>query len=67
MIIIGICQSRKFPLEYEIKIERLKRRNWFISKGKYKIQQTCETCGISNGQTIPKLQIFGAELLFSEL
>ena len=32
LIILWSCQSRKFPLEYERKVEKLKRRNWFISK-----------------------------------
>ena len=29
LIIVWISQSGKFPLEYEIKVEKLKRRNWF--------------------------------------
>ena len=37
-----------------MKIEKIKRRNSFISKGKYENWQNCEWCEISNGQTIPK-------------
>ena len=67
LIILWSCQSRKFLLEYEIKVEKLKRRNWFISKSKFENWQNCEKCGISNGWTIPKLPIFGAKLWFSGL
>ena len=67
-IIVWICQSKKFPLEYEIKVEKLKRRNWFISKGKYEnYWQNWEECGISKGRTIPKLPNFRAKLWFSKL
>ena len=54
----------KFPLQYEIKFEKLERRNSFISKNKYENWQNCDKCGISNGRTIPKLPIFGAKLWF---
>ena len=67
LIILWTCQSRKFPLEYVIKVEKLKRRNWFISKSRYEYWQNCESCGISNGRTIPKLPIFGAKLWLSKL
>ena len=40
---------------YKMKIEKIKRRNSFISKGKYENRPICENCGISNRQTIPKL------------
>ena len=42
LIILWICQSREFPLEYEIKVKKLKHRNWFISKGKYENWHNCE-------------------------
>ena len=45
-IIVWICQSRKFPLDYGIEVKKLKRRNWFSSKGKYENWQNCEECGI---------------------
>ena len=32
----------EFPIGYKIKVEKLKRRNWFISKGKYENWQNCE-------------------------
>ena len=37
-----------------MKVEKIKRRNSFISNGKYENRQNCEYCGISNGQAIPK-------------
>ena len=37
-----------------MKIEKMKCRNSFISKGKYENRKNCEYYGISNGQTIPK-------------
>ena len=41
-----------------MKIEKIKRRNSFISKDKYENRQNCEWCGISNAQTIPKFVNF---------
>ena len=37
-----------------MKIEKIKRRNSFILKGKYENRQNCKCCGMSNGQTIRK-------------
>ena len=54
-IILWISQSRKLPLEYEIKVE------WLISKGKYENEQNCEqnflesNFNISNWKKISKL------------
>ena len=45
-------------LEYKMKIVIIKRRNSFILKGKYENRENCESCGISNGRTIPKLAHF---------
>ena len=44
-----------------------KWENWFISNGNYENWENCEQCGISNGQTIPKLPILRAKFLFSKL
>ena len=41
-----------------MKIEKIKRRNSFISKSKYENRQNCEWCEISNGQTILKFVNF---------
>ena len=46
-----------------MKIEKIKRRNSFISKDKYENRQNCEWCGISNGQTIPKFELKFVNLL----
>ena len=44
--------------QQKMKIEKIKRRNSFVSKGKCENQQNCEQYGISNGQTIPKFASF---------
>ena len=41
-----------------MKIEKIKRRNSFISKGKSENRQTCEWCGILNRRIIPKFANF---------
>ena len=45
-------------LQQKMKIEKIKRRNSFISNGKYENRQNCEQCGISNAQAIPKFAHF---------
>ena len=41
-----------------MKIDKIKRRNSFVLKGKYENRQNCEWCGISNGRTILKISNF---------
>ena len=45
-------------LQQKMKIEKIKRRNSFISKDKYENWRNCEYCGISNRQIIPKFTNF---------
>ena len=45
-------------LYQKMRIEKRKSQNSFILKDKYENRQNCDQCGISNGQTIPKLPNF---------
>ena len=54
-------------VKWEIKIEKLKRRSWFISTGECENWRNCEYCGISNGQTIPKFANFFSQILVFQI
>ena len=54
-------------LKWNIKIEKIKRRNYFMSKGKYENRQNWEGCGISSGRTFLKFinfRNFDNELIY---
>ena len=54
-------------LKSEIKIEKLKLRNWFTSKNKSESRPNSQWCGISNERTTPKFANFGTQILFLKI